>query len=103
LFMSVFIVNLFFGGWTMPFIYKFVPKIFLHLTALLFYVIKISLFAYLFIYIRAMLPRYRYDQLMKIGWQFILPIVIALFFFNAILVVFFTLKFGGFLWLKVII
>jgi NADH-quinone oxidoreductase subunit H len=32
---------------------------------------------YLFIWIRATLPRYRYDQLMRIGWKVLIPIAIA--------------------------
>jgi NADH-quinone oxidoreductase subunit H len=32
---------------------------------------------YVFLWIRATLPRYRYDQLMKLGWKFLIPLAIA--------------------------
>jgi NADH-quinone oxidoreductase subunit H len=38
---------------------------------------KMFLVLYLFIWIRATLPRYRYDQLMRIGWKVLIPIAIA--------------------------
>ncbi len=68
---------LFFGGWLRPF-----PNV----EALAFLDIipgwiwlfgKIFLFLYLFMWIRATLPRYRYDQLMRIGWKLLIPIALA--------------------------
>jgi NADH-quinone oxidoreductase subunit H len=59
---------LFFGGWLPPFeILSFIPGSF-------WFGLKITIFALLFIYIRAALPRYRYDQLMSLGWKTLLPI-----------------------------
>ncbi|CAN0451435.1 unnamed protein product, partial [Ectocarpus fasciculatus] len=43
---------------------------------------KISFFVILFIVMRAILPRYRYDQLMKLGWKCFLPLALALFFIS---------------------
>ena len=41
------------------------------------FLIKSFAFLYLFIWIRAALPRYRYDQLMNLGWKVLIPIAIA--------------------------
>ena len=61
----------FFGGWLSPFsILNFFPSSF-------WFALKISFFVILFIYIRAGLPRYRYDQLMSLGWKVLLPLSIG--------------------------
>jgi NADH-quinone oxidoreductase subunit H len=41
------------------------------------FLLKTFVFIYLFIWIRATLPRYRYDQLMHIGWKVLIPLAIA--------------------------
>jgi len=38
------------------------------------YIFKVLSFAFLYIFVRANLPRYRYDQLMSIGWKVLLPL-----------------------------
>ncbi|MGL9702533.1 MAG: NADH-quinone oxidoreductase subunit H, partial [Wolbachia sp.] len=38
------------------------------------FVLKIALLLFIFIWIRATIPRYRYDQLMRLGWKVFLPI-----------------------------
>ena len=43
----------------------------------IWFVAKIFLFLYVFIWLRATLPRYRYDQLMNIGWKIFIPIALA--------------------------
>jgi NADH-quinone oxidoreductase subunit H len=58
---------LFFGGWLGCFGFNH--------TLLL--ALKITFFLFLFIWIRAILPRYRYDQLMYLGWQNFLPLAVA--------------------------
>lgn len=70
-------VIMFLGGWMRPF-----PNIaalsFLDLIpAWIWFVSKIFLFLYVFIWIRATLPRYRYDQLMALGWKVLIPIAIG--------------------------
>jgi len=57
-------VILFFGGWDGP---GFLPSI-------VWFVLKVSAFIYFFMLLRFTLPRYRYDQLMKIGWKILLPL-----------------------------
>jgi len=45
------------------------------------YFFKVTFLAFFFVWIRATLPRYRYDQLMLLGWKTFLPIVISYYFF----------------------
>ncbi len=68
LLMSAFNTILFFGGWLPPFAFlSFLPGSF-------WFAIKICFFVILFVWIRAALPRYRYDQLMSLGWKVFLPL-----------------------------
>lgn len=69
---------LFLGGYDIPFVndlelYKTHPYL---VTTLGFisYAAKSTLFAYFYIWIRATFPRYRYDQLLKVGWMVLFPI-----------------------------
>jgi len=80
-------VTLFWGGWLRPF-----PNVsalaFLDLIpGVVWFVAKVVVFLYFYLWFRASWPRYRYDQLMKLGWQFMLPISIANVIVTAILVV----------------
>jgi NADH-quinone oxidoreductase subunit H len=62
-----FIITLFFlGGWVGPFV-GLLPLGF-------WYILKVLSFAFLYIFVRANLPLYRYDQLMSIGWKVLLPL-----------------------------
>lgn len=62
--------SFFFGGWlpiiTIGFFY-WIPSVF-------WFSLKISFFLFLFIWVRAAFPRYRYDQLMRLGWKVFLPL-----------------------------
>jgi NADH-quinone oxidoreductase subunit H len=81
--MSSLTVILFFGGWLVPGILTgILPESFLLL-------IKISFIIFLFIWVRAAFPRYRYDQLMRLGWKILLPLSIGwVIFISSILVLF---------------
>ena len=71
LLMSSLNVILFFGGWLAPFSFlEFIP-------GSLWFGIKVCFFVILFIWMRAALPRYRYDQLMGLGWKVFLPIFLG--------------------------
>ena len=68
LLMSSFNAILFFGGWLPPLqILSFIPGAF-------WFGLKVCFFVILFIWMRAALPRYRYDQLMNLGWKAFLPL-----------------------------
>jgi NADH-quinone oxidoreductase subunit H len=86
---SAMAVTLFWGGWLRPF--PNIPALaFLDLIPpVLWFAAKVIVFLYFYLWFRASWPRYRYDQLMKLGWQFLLPISIANVILTAILVVVF--------------
>ena len=71
--MSAMTTILFLGGWLPPF--DFV--IFNNLPGLFWFSLKTSFLLFLFLWIRATFPRFRYDQLMRIGWKVFLPISLA--------------------------
>ena len=52
------------------------------------FLVKTLLFAWLFIWVRWTLPRFRYDQLMKLGWQVMLPVALVNFLVTAAVVLF---------------
>ncbi len=70
---------MFFGGWTSPFgnlIGPFQNQIVNAVLPILWFVLKVFLFLFLYIWVRGTLPRFRYDQLMNFGWRFLLPLAI---------------------------
>jgi NADH-quinone oxidoreductase subunit H len=70
---------LFFGGWHSPLegLGIPVPDIWLAVSPLFWFFIKIFFFIFVYIWVRGTLPRFRYDQLMAFGWKFLLPLSIA--------------------------
>jgi len=77
---------LFLGGWLPPF--DFFP--FNEIPGFIWFMLKVSFVFYIFAMVKAFVPRYRYDQLMRLGWKVFLPISLIavvltssiLFFFN---------------------
>ncbi len=69
--MSAMAVILFLGGWHSPFadasVLAFVPSG-------IWFILKICLCLFVFLWVRATFPRYRYDQLMRLGWKVFLPL-----------------------------
>ena len=62
--------TLFLGGWLPPFeieALKIIP-------GFVWFALKVSFLLFCFIWVRAALPRYRYDQLMRLGWKIFLPL-----------------------------
>ena len=74
---SAVVVIIFFGGWLRPFPNVAALSFLDIIPAWTWFIGKIFFFLYSFIWIRATLPRYRYDQLMALGWKVLIPIAIG--------------------------
>ena len=77
---SALMATLFFGGWDVPFTAR--DNIgpysgWLTLLSVGIYLVKVMCFLFVFMWIRWTLPRFRYDQLMSLGWKFMLPLALA--------------------------
>ena len=73
LLMSSLTAILFLGGW-LP-LFNIIP--FNYIPSSIWFSLKICFFVILFIWFRALLPRYRYDQLMTLGWKVFLPLSLS--------------------------
>ena len=67
--MSAMTTILFLGGWLPPF--DIAP--FNYIPGFLWFILKITFILFLFLWVRGTFPRYRYDQLMRLGWKVFLP------------------------------
>lgn len=71
---------LFFGGWHIPFVSRSLllnllgSENLVALLGILVLLMKAAFFMFLYIWVRWTIPRFRYDQLMKLGWKFLLPL-----------------------------
>ncbi len=71
--MSALTVTLFLGGWLPPFDimpFNLIPDF-------LWFILKVMFILFIFLWVRATTPRYRYDQLMRLGWKVFLPFSLA--------------------------
>ena len=75
---SMLATTLFLGGWNVPFAADlFGQGTFLFaLISLIGFLVKLTFFLFLYIWLRGTLPRFRFDQLMNFGWKFLLPVAI---------------------------
>ena len=79
---------MFLGGWLSPFsgipvlgdLFAFVPGI-------IWFFLKTSLFLFCYLWFRATFPRYRYDQIMRLGWKVFIPVTCVWLFIEAIMIV----------------
>ena len=65
---------MFFGGWLSPFQGTVIDSYLLFVPGFFWLSIKTLIFIFIFLWLRATLPRYRYDQIMRLGWKVFLPI-----------------------------
>lgn len=75
---SAIIVTLYLGGWQLPFVgHLGLPDLAVSLLQIAAFGVKVGLVLLFFIVIRWTIPRFRYDQLMNIGWKVMLPLALA--------------------------
>jgi NADH-quinone oxidoreductase subunit H len=67
---------LFFGGWLSPFQGYLPDGAFLAQPGFYWLFLKICIFLFVFLWVRATFPRYRYDQIMRLGWKVLIPITL---------------------------
>ncbi len=77
-------MTLFFGGWTFPGISEPASSMGAGLLHIGVFMAKMLIFMVVFIWVRWMLPRFRYDQLMDLGWRRFLPLALANIVFTAV-------------------
>lgn len=71
---AAFMVCLFFGGWDIPFVDEAALGNWGVILSVLAFVFKVGFFLFLYIWVRWTFPRFRYDQLMRLGWKVLLPL-----------------------------
>ena len=75
---SALTATFFLGGWLSPFEgYPVIGETFLAMPGLHWFIIKTSFFLFCFLWFRATFPRYRYDQIMRLGWKVFIPVTLV--------------------------
>jgi NADH-quinone oxidoreductase subunit H len=75
---SAIMALVFLGGWLSPFEgVPFLNNIFYIVPGIVWFFLKIAFFLFVYLWVRATLPRYRYDQLMQLGWKVLIPVTIV--------------------------
>jgi len=73
-------VLLFLGGWHMPFVEGYLrglPDVQRAAVHAIFFAGKIAVLVFVYMWVRWTLPRFRYDQLMRLGWKVLLPLALV--------------------------
>jgi len=75
---SVLMATLYFGGWQLPFVnYSAMTPNVAALVQILTVMLKAGVFIFIYMWVRWSLPRFRYDQLMNLGWRVLFPLAIV--------------------------
>lgn len=75
--MSSLAVVCFWGGWTLPpILIELIPPLAM-VPGIIWFILKVYFHIFLFYWVRATLPRYRYDKLMSLGWKILIPVALA--------------------------
>lgn len=89
LLVSAIAVMMFFGGWLSPFQgIPFLQNVFAWVPGVIWFVLKIAFFMYTYFWLRATFPRYRYDQIMQLGWKVLIPVTLVWIVVTALMVEF---------------
>lgn len=82
------IVSLFYlGGWLSPFEnIPYLDKFFAFIPGIVWFLLKTCFLLFLYLWFRATFPRYRYDQLMRLGWKVFIPITVVWIFVLAFMI-----------------
>lgn len=72
---SAVVTTLYLGGWQFPYLQTFgLSDLWVSIIQILTFITKVSLVLFFFIWVRWTIPRFRYDQLMRVGWKVMLPL-----------------------------
>jgi NADH-quinone oxidoreductase subunit H len=74
---SALIATLFFGGWHLPGVDPNDASLGMSVLKVLVFAVKTAFFLFLFIWVRWTVPRFRYDQVMRLGWKYLLPLALV--------------------------
>ena len=75
---SALISLLFLGGWLSPFQgIPYLQNMFAWVPGPVWLMLKVSFFLYCYLWFRATFPRYRYDQIMRLGWKIFIPLTLV--------------------------
>jgi len=81
--------SFFFGGWLSPFQgWPLIGETFLGASSFFWFALKLSFFLFCFLWFRATFPRYRYDQIMRLGWKVFIPVTIVWLAVEGVMVAF---------------
>jgi NADH-quinone oxidoreductase subunit H len=83
---SALMVTLFFGGWSLPFAPFNAPAqtLLVGLAHIVIFLVKVCAFLFFYIWVRWTIPRFRYDQLMALGWKLFIPLTLVNILFSGV-------------------
>jgi NADH-quinone oxidoreductase subunit H len=96
---SMLLVTIFLGGWALPFVHRdgitiefgnltlwhwLIPHVWVILLGVVAFFAKVLVVCWMQVFVRWTLPRFRYDQLMKLGWRILLPLSLANIFVTGV-------------------
>lgn len=85
---SALMAALYFGGYNFPFMYELgLSQNWIAIIGVLVFFLKIFGFIFFFMWVRWTLPRFRYDQLMGLGWKILIPLAIANIVLTAVVII----------------